>query len=403
MAFSIKNGDVVYHRGASSEIKYWQQVHYAAIAGADSIGGLYSEKDEMGKYVAAGKNLISLGNSERQKELALIRAAGFDVYNEEDIAEFIKKFNEVLMGKEQFENAQKRLKEALQNKNQGKASRAPTIASWYTSALGTALNKNLSDFLSDFTNRLDVPFDLWIGTLDNLIDKSITEAFEAILTKTKAQEGKELYGDSEQWKEIYELSQRMNNFNDYFIQMIRSKINFDSLQGMLQNESIKLKNKKQKGIRKFIDGKEGLNLRNEKKARSIGGSVQEYLMILLDSIGAAAQSAAHGSRVLSSEIAKTDNVQLFSYSAQINTNEVAQKIIDMLNNDLEEATSLKHTSQIMESFYNNYLSKLDDSFIVYGSTKSYSMGESFRGFSSGTGGSLESAIDILSAAGGGRH
>jgi hypothetical protein len=61
-----------------------------------------------------------------------------------------------------------------------------------------------------------------------------------------------------------------------------------------------------------------LNLRNEKKSRSLGGSVQEYIESIINSIGLAAQSAASsGGRVFSAEKMKTDNVTLYSYSEKI--------------------------------------------------------------------------------------
>ena len=37
MALSLRDGYVVYTRGATSEQKYWVRKHYQAISGADSI------------------------------------------------------------------------------------------------------------------------------------------------------------------------------------------------------------------------------------------------------------------------------------------------------------------------------------------------------------------------------
>jgi hypothetical protein len=49
----------------------------------------------------------------------------------------------------------------------------------------------------------------------------------------------------------------------------------------------------------------------------------------------------------------------------------------------------------MKDFYEQYLSKLDNSFIVYGSTKSYSLSESFRGFHGGGKRNLSDAVSII--------
>lgn len=399
MGYSIREGYVVYQRGEDSN-PYWKRIHRQAIAGVDDFSNLFPEEKIAAKYASAGSNLVSLGVAEQEKELQLIRAAGFDVQTTDDIKNFITNFNEVLMGAEQFKKAKERIKEAVNKKNTGKKKRAPTIASFFSSYLGTALNKNITAFAGKAGDLTEIDFSAWEETLDNIIDKSIMEAFEQMLTKVKMKEGEELYGDSEEWQELFKLSQSMDGFNQYFIQMIRSKINFNNLRDIFKDESIKLKNKKKKGIRAWIDGKKGLNLKNEKKARSIGGSVQEYIMTLLNSIGSGMQNAASGgSRVLTSEIAKTDNIQLFSYSAKISSEKMAQEIVDAMDSQLQDSTSLRHTAQIMDDFYAKHLSELDNSFIVYGSTKSYSLSDSFRGFSGGSSGSLEQAKAVLAAAG----
>jgi hypothetical protein len=49
----------------------------------------------------------------------------------------------------------------------------------------------------------------------------------------------------------------------------------------------------------------------------------------------------------------------------------------------------------MKDFHEQYLSKLDNSFIVYGSTKSYSLSDSFRGFHGGGARSLADAVSII--------
>ena len=55
--------------------------------------------------------------------------------------------------------------------------------------------------------------------------------------------------------------------------------------------------------------------------------------------------------------------------------------------------------ELMDNFNNQYLSSLNDSFIVYGSTKSYALTNSFAGFHGGGARSLEDAKLILSQAG----
>lgn len=400
MALTIQNGYVIYTRGAESDSPYWKRVHEKAVAEAGSIHPLYSKDQDRGKV--AGEYLLSLGQAEQAKEISLIQqATGNSNIETEDIKIFIQNFNEILMGKQQFQATITRLRAALSKPNQGKDSRAPTIASWFSNALGTALNQNLNAFTSQNIDSLIAQdFSVWESQIDSIINKSIEEAFKNLLTKMEDKMGKEIYGTQSSWKEIYEASQQMQGFNQYFQQMIRSKIDFDKIKNIFQNESVKITNKTHRGFRKFIDSQNGLNLRNEKKSRSLGGSVQEYIESIINSIGLAAQSAASsGGRVFSAEKMKADNVTLYSYSEKIGDPNLAQRITDQLNEEMIASTSLQDSVNIMENYWNNYLSKLDNSFIVYGSTKAYSMSSSFAGFHGGGERSLEDAKAIIAQAG----
>ena len=400
MALTIQNGYVIYTRGADSDSPYWKRVHEKAVAEAGSIQPLYSKDQDRGK--AAGEYLLSLGQAEQAKEISLIQqATGNSNIGTEDIKIFIQNFNEILMGKQQFQATITRLRAALSKPNQGKDSRAPTIASWFSNALGTALNQNLNAFTSQNIDSLIAQdFSVWENQIDSIINKSIDDAFKNLLTKMEDKMGKEIYGTQSSWKEIYEASQQMQGFNQYFQQMIRSKIDFDKIKNIFQNEGVKITNKTHRGFRKLIDSQSGLNLRNEKKSRSLGGSVQEYIESIINSIGLAAQSAASsGGRVFSAEKMKTDNVTLYSYSEKIGDPNLAQRITDQLNEEMNASNSLQDSVNIMENYWNNYLSKLDNSFIIYGSTKAYSMSSSFAGFHGGGERSLEDAKAIIAQAG----
>lgn len=400
MALTIQNGYVIYTRGADSKSPYWKRVHEKAVAEAGSIQPLYSKDQDRGKV--AGEYLLSLGQAEQAKEISLIQqATGNSNIEAEDIKIFIQNFNEILMGKQQFQATITRLRAALSKPNQGKDSRAPTIASWFSNALGTALNQNLNAFTSqNIDSLIDQDFSVWENQIDSIINKSIDDAFKNLLTKMEDKMGKEIYGTQSSWKEIYEASQQMQGFNQYFQQMIRSKIDFDKIKNIFQNEGVKITNKTHRGFRKFIDSQSGLNLRNEKKSRSLGGSVQEYIESIINSIGLAAQSAvSSGGRVFSAEKMKADNVTLYSYSEKIGGPNLAQRITDQLNEEMNASNTLQDSVNIMENYWNNYLSKLDNSFIVYGSTKAYSMSSSFAGFHGGGERSLEDAKAIIAQAG----
>lgn len=399
MSLTVSNGYVIYQRGEYSKSPYWRSVYNKAKAESEGINSIQTGS-KTDKLQEAGQRLISLGQAERSKEIALIETAtGMKVDDQEDIKLFIQNFNEVLMGKKQFQEAVFRLEDALTSPET--QYRAPTIASWFTSYLGEALNKNINTFIGKNAEALaSQDFSAWEIEIDSIIDKSISQAFKNMLTKMTETTGKELYGNSETWREVYKASQAIEGFSDYFREMIRSKIDFSKLKTLLQNDDIKVKNKTNRGVRKVLDSQQGLNLRSGRKSRSIGGSVQEYIMTALTTLGEAASSATStGARVFSSDMMKTDTVTVFSFSQQIDVGKIANTIADQLNEVMKDSASLNDAAEIMKRFYNDHLSNLDNSFIVYGSTKSYSLSDSFRGLHGGGERNLSDAVAIIQQAG----
>lgn len=399
MALSVQNGYVVYTRGSKNRL--WDKIHREAVAASGGVPSFLGSTKEQ-SLVLAGERLVSLANAEQNKEIALLSQAGFEVEDASDIKIFIQKFNELLMGKQQFQNAIVRLNAALSEKGQSKEHRAPSIAVWFTSYLRSALSKNITNFANaNIRGLMKQNFSSWENQLDSIIDISIQEAFEQMLTKVKEVEGKELYGDSSQWQAIYEASRVIKDFDTKFGEMIRSKIDFSQLANIFTDEGLKIKRKdaRYKNISKTVDKR--LNLSSGKKSRSIGGSVEEYIMQILNTMGAAFQSAASSSgAVFSSEVMKTDTVSLFSYENNIDIQAGVDGIVESLNETMMGSDSLLDATKRMTEFYNQNLSKLDNTFIVYGSAKLYSMSDSFtHGFHGGGDRSLEDAKSIIAQAG----
>lgn len=397
MAYRIVDGYVHYIRGAESNSPYWRMVNESGIEEAQNIENLYS--GELDNYVQAGERLISLGKQERAKEIALINeATGNKFSSDEEIKEFIKKFNEVLIGSKQFQAAIDRLKHALSKETQGKNYRAPTAASWFTSKLNTTLSRNINNFIKrNEQDLINKDFSAWEREFDNIIDKSIEQAFKEMLTKIEKTSKKELYGNKDTWGEVFQASRTIQGFDKYFIELIRNRIDFNKIKKIFKDNQIKLKNKKQTGVNKYIKNTLGFEGKN---SRSIAGNVQEVIMNVMEELGEAAQSAtSHGHIVFKSGMMSTDNVSLYSYSAEINTEQQVQNLLNELNQTMDMNESLIDAANVMKQFYDNHLSKLDKSFIVYGSTKSYALTESFtHGFSKGGEQPLEHIIPYLEQA-----
>ena len=399
MALSVQNGYVVYTRGSKSP--FWDRIHSQAVAASGEFPNILgnTKKD---RFAQAGQRLIGLADAEQQKEMALLQKAGFEVTDPQDIKTFISKFNEILMSKQQFQYALNRLELALSKKNQSTDKRAPSITVWFTSYLRSNLSKNITNFADQNIAALNKQnFSAWTAQIDSIIDTSIKEAFEQMLTKVKEEKGKELYGDASQWEAVFEASRLIKDFDVYFGQMIRSKIDFSQLNQLFQDAALKIKRKDKRygNISKAVENK--LNLSNGRKARSIGGSVEEYIMQIVNSMGTAFQSAASSSgTVFTSETMKTDTVTIYSYENTLDISKGAEAIVNSLNETMMGSDSLLDATNRMRQFYQQTLSNLNETFIVYGSTKLYSMSDSFtRGFHGGGERSLEDAIHIISQAG----
>ena len=399
MALSVQNGYVVYTRGSGNRL--WDKIHREAVAASGGFPNL-SVGGKQQLLITAGQNLVGLAQAEEQKEKALLAAAGFEIADTDDMKTFISRFNEILMGKQQLQNAITRLNNSLAKDRQETKYRAPSIAVWFTSYLRTALSRNITSFIDSNISSLNKQnFTAWESSLDQIVQTSIQEAFEQMLTKVKAEEGKELYGDSSQWEAVYEASRAIKDFDVKFGQMMRSKIDFTQLTDLFNDEALKIKRKdsRYKNISKTVDKR--LNLSNAKKSRSIGGSVEEYIMQVVNSMGSALQGATSpSSAVFSSETMKSDTVSIFSYSNDIDIQRGAEAVADQLNETMMGSDSLLDATRRMMDFYNQNLSKLNDTFIVYGSTKMYAMTESFtKGFHGGGNRNLEDAKAIISQAG----
>lgn len=388
--FSIHEGNVIYRRGARTELEYWKKVYEKNISDSQSYTEAYKKSSDITNH-KIGTTLQNLARIERDKEKQLLLEAGFTIEDDNDLKEFVSKFNQVLMGKKQFEAALKRLSEALKQENQSRGNRAPTIASWFGSYLQTALNRKLTAFSNDRIILEGNP-DETEKAYNKAIEEAIDDALKAMLVDTDSKrEEKELYGSKLDWVEVYDAFQKLGaGFLDSFHSMVRTQLDFDKLKGEILKER---DNKTDKTIRKIIGSSKGLNLEDSRKSRMFGGYVQEYInAAIVTACNEAGVKSSAGGRVLSSNILKTDSVTIFHFRDEINTARSVQNIVDKLDDALLPSESLKDANRRMEAFYNENLRDLDNSFIVYQSTKSSALTESFRGFHAG---GKRKLIDLL--------
>lgn len=365
-------------------------------------GGLEGD-DGLNDFKIAGQRLMALADAEEAKEKALLEAAGIDT-SKMSVKDFVAKFNELRMGAKQFKAAVDRLNAALSRKD--KAARAPTIAVWFTSKLGTELSRRINEFVN--VNSLALSshdFSAWDAGFDKMVDSAISAAFRSLLTQTKSKLGNELYGDKSTWREVYEASRQIKDFDRMFGSFLKSKIDFGKIKNIFEQNDVQIKmGKRNSGIRKFIDSKYGLNLGNGRRSRSLGGSVDEAVGIILNQMGLGdihGTITTAGTTVMMNEVAKIDTVGIYSFDRPVDVGTTADDLLRELNEETEGSTSLEDMRRRLNDFYNSRLSQLTgNNFIVYGSGKAYSLSESFRGFSGGGSMPLSAAPGLIGASGG---
>lgn len=396
---NVGDGSIIFARVAWNHP--WPE--YAALGRAyySGLGGSVDSGDATLEFRIAGERLLALADAEEAKEKALLAKAGFDTgtLSTED---FIARFNEFRMGAKQYKAALDRLKAA--QKRTDTAARAPTASSWYGSRLASTLSQKINEFANANYNPVTgtVDYAAWDAAYNKIIDDSVRQAFEHLMTDMQAKEGNELYGDKSTWAEVYKASQEIPNFNQMFGNIIKSRVDFSKIKNIFEQDSVKIRGKGERntGVRKFIDSAKGLNLGAGKRTRSLGGSVDEAVGIALTQIGLSNMSGVittAGTTVLMNEIMKIDSMTIYSFDKTVN---VSTLIPQLLNAEMQGTTSLMDAVCKMEDFYNKYLKQLNDNFIIYTNAKSYSLSSSFKGFSGGGSRPLKEAPAIINAAGG---
>lgn len=406
--YSVDAGYIIYNRKSNSP--GWESIRQRAENEANanlltSMSGI--TENFVNKSSQISQKLLEMGRQEEEKEKRLInRVLGTEDADLKDVKIFIEKFNEVLVGKKQFELAKKRLDEAIKlGQNKERKDRAPTIASFFVSYL----EKTLSDNINKLVNRKPEEILSWNNRklkeiVDNIISSSIEKAVENMFN-AENKKGKEAYHG--EWRELYEVYKRLENMPKSFEKMIRSKINMKGITNILKEQSKKkVSNEHVKGKKRGKNTKtlirEVINTK-EHKHRTIGGSVEEYiesLKILKDieiKIGENKTVISGGSAVIETEKAKADVITVFNFDTNISIN--MQKLVETFVEETLPSKGLIDAKNKIDNFYNDNLKYLDDIAIIYGSTKSYTMASSFNKFHGGGERKLSDAPIILSQLG----
>lgn len=219
----IKAGYVVYNRPSHSS--HWERTRLEQGEKVNSWYNAIKFKPTTGQYVAAGQYLLNLGEKEEKKERKLIQAVlGLESVDIEDEVELIKQFNEVLVGRAQYEDALHRIDVALNNKdNKGKngAGLAPSISAFFASKLKGAFENNLNELLAKEAENINgdgrktrKARNQIERQIVDVFYKSLDEAFENLLTyKTDVDDR---WGTLQGYEKMLEVYQKYPYYKKFF-------------------------------------------------------------------------------------------------------------------------------------------------------------------------------------------
>lgn len=376
----LKDGYVFYQRLNSPDGQQnWKNLYQSAMSDFSSM--------ELGSYQTTysdiADRLISAGQAEQAKERRLLQEIfGVNIGNISlnEYPKFIKTINELMGLKDQFQNLIVKLR-----RNKGKE-RAPTAASYFDSYLSTAITKRLRGFIDTQKGMeliADGNYNGWIEELTGIIETSIEDAVKKMSEQKDKIDGEEV----RIWAEAASLLQKTNGQLQQFKNDVFKRFNLQNVIREIfdwQTKRYQEQRKTTRGLAKMVKG--SMNM-GEIGARSAAGFVEEYIVSSM-------QSMSRDGGTLSSNMVKSDNIHLFSATVDISLDNIFQQLNDSLTGN-----SLEKNRGIIENFYNNYLGKIKDGFIVFENVKNYSLGNNFRGFSTGKSQPLSQLPSILNEIG----
>lgn len=366
----MKDGYVFYQRLQDlDQPRNWKKYYQSGMNEFNSISLAAQEVT----YSDIAARLKSIGLAEQAKEINLLEEVfgvkGLGHLTLADYPKFIKILNEMMGLKDEYKNLLSRLK-----RSKGKE-RSPAAASYFDSRLRTAITESIRDFVntdSSIEMIINGNYQAWAEKIDSIVRKSIDKAVKA-MSNQKDKVGGE---DVTIWKEAINLLQRTESQLNQFKNDIISRYNLNNIASNVfkwQEQRIKEGNiKSTRGLSTQV--KTAMNL-GEIGARSAAGFVQEYVASAMPT---SFTVGSKGGGTLKSNITKTDNIKLFTATTEVDLDAIFEEMNTQIN-----SLTLEDNRANIERFYNNYMLKMDDGFIVYENVKNYSLNENFRGFSFG--------------------
>lgn len=391
-----ETGYVVYTRQSNSPI--WETIRTIKAAQVKGKYDVLSSQNQAEYYLKAGTGLKILGMQEQRKEIAFLEKAFGEKFTFTDVKDFVKNFNSIIIGKKRFEEALEQMNLALNEyeKDKSKHSLAPTLSSLYASKLQTELGRAVNNFIHKHEQDiLNDNLSAWEDEYQQIIFTCADRAFRKLLTGPDVKEGlKDKFGTyNDHLDQLEEHIKLMNAYGEdsIFNRIILSKIGVDKVRTLIEDNLDTIKEKLLSSAK--LNGNKWVGAATSLRGRAgqFGGSVNEYVNQLSQSLGGECKVTDRGATVLMNETQKIDNAAIYSFNGEVDS----EGIFMDLENALDGSSSLNETAHRWNDFYKNNLKDLDQ-YLLLTSGKAYGFNDhSSRGFENGDSRKIGDLTEIL--------
>ena len=374
----IKAGYVIYNRPSNSP--HWERTRQEQ---GDKVRDWYSSiqvRPTLDQYRGVGEYLQRLGEAEEIKEKTLIQSVlGIEIKNIQDEKTFIDNFNQVLVGKAQYEDALHRIEIALSEKD--KAGLAPAISSLFASKLNTILaegvNKLIRDRLKGAKTDKDIEkaIDRMEEDILDVFEKSFDKAIDATLSYRNESKKDDRFGSLKGYQDLLDLFNSNEIFREIYRQKIRKAFSDESIKNIIHKNRNTIANRAHTGKRMTGHSWAKRALTLDTRAGQIGGLVNEIENMLRSSMSDVTitengTKVSQMSRTLISNKAATDNITIFQINGTLNQEAIDEKLKEM-SQAMDATENLAEAHKELMKYWKNNLSKINKGFVVFQSAKAY--------------------------------
>lgn len=361
-----------------NEHYYWEVIRQLGVKDAneeyESFIQEFSGQKLQAKMLEYADAINNMALAERERENRIMSAFGdnkVDYSNLKDI-EFLKYFNEIIIGEERFLGIINRLDIAI---NKGGKERAPSQSVNFANDFIARFNDEIEKLKGDdLEELLDPDSPKWEQMLRSAADNAVNHILNEF-DETK----NPMFGFHSDYEEL----DKFLKGNKHFYSFLNSYFKIDEIKKFVADK-IKLKRHKpgKKGIKinqvftktTKIDGKEYSG--GELFYRMIGGFVEEYLGQGRIEVNLSKKTKNIKGSPVKSNIGGTDTVTVVSFKKEVNVGKIEEDLQKAMDGESQKdiAKEIKHLNEKLSR------KKYSDVFVLHTSNKLYSMGDSFRSF-----------------------